>query len=117
MSNHVSLLLKIFKVELEETENDIQALMEYYSLRFQKKEISPYVWQENKALLIKEVSCIKELEGDLRDWVPPDGETDIQVIILALKDFLKGLVLKHGYPELVNIVIERISEKVSRYID
>ena len=117
MSNRVSLLIKIFRVELEEAENDIQALMGYYSERFDNKEISSYVWQENQALLEKEVSCIKELEGDLKEWNPPDDVTDIQLVLLALKKYLHELVTEYGYPELVNIVIDRITEKVSRYIE
>ena len=117
MSNRISLLIKVFRIELEEAENDIRALLEYYSARFENSEITPYVWQENQALLIKEVSCIKELESDLSDWVPPDDEIDPHLVLHSLKDFLKGLVVKYGYPELVNIVIDRISEKVSRYIE
>jgi len=50
MSNRVSLLIKIFRVEFEEAENDIQALMNYYMERFDNQEITPYVWQENQAL-------------------------------------------------------------------
>ncbi len=117
MSDRISLLVKIFKIELEEAENDIQALMDYYASRFENLEITPYVWQENRALLTKEVSCIKELEADLREWVPPEDNTDIQSALYSLKMYLHELVIKHGYPELVKIVIDRISEKVSRYIE
>ncbi|MCK5736644.1 MAG: hypothetical protein KAH21_09205 [Spirochaetaceae bacterium] len=116
MSNHISLMIKVFRVELEEAENDIQALMDYYSNRFDNLEITPYVWRENRALLIKEVSCIKELESDLDGWVPPD-EDDIQIALTALKEYLKNQVVKHGYPKLVNVVLDRISNKVTRYID
>jgi len=47
----------------------------------------------------------------------PADETDIQLVLMALKKYLHELVDKHGYPELVNIVIDRITEKVSRYIE
>jgi len=116
MSNRISLLIKIFRVELEEAENDIEALMDYYSGRFDNLEITPYVWRENKALLQKEVACIKELERDLNGWSPPENE-DIKESVAGLKGYLKNLVKKHGYPELVNIVLDRIAEKVSRYIE
>ncbi|RKX89651.1 MAG: hypothetical protein DRP70_03125 [Spirochaetes bacterium] len=117
MPDRVSLLVKIFKIELEESENDIQALMDYYAARFENLEITPYVWQENRALLLKEVSCIKELEVDLRDWVPPEDNTDILAALHSLKMYLQDLVIKYDYPEVVKIVIDRISEKVSRYIE
>ena len=117
MSNRVSFMVKIFRIELEEVENDIHALMDYSSRRFEKKEISPYVWQENKALLVKEVSCLKELEGDLENWSPAGDKEDIASAVIELTEYLKNLVVKHGYPELVSIVIDRISEKVSRYIE
>ncbi len=117
MPERLSLLVKIFRIEFEEAENDIQALMDYYSSRFENLEITPYVWQENRALLLKEVSCIKELEVDLRDWVPPEDKTDILAALHSLKSYLQDLVAKYDYPEVVNIVIDRISEKVSRYIE
>ena len=117
MSNRISSIKKVFKIEFEEAENDIRALMDYYSGRFENSEITPYVWQENLALLMKEVSCIRELESDLDDWNPPDDQIDPLLVLHSLVDFLKGLVDKHGYPELVKIVIDRIGGKLSRYIE
>ena len=116
MPKRIILLLKVFKIELEESENDIMALMEYYSGCFENHEITPYVCMENLALLKKEISCVKELEKDLSIWDPPD-ETDPQKVLLALNEYLKGLVVKYGYPELVSLVIDRITKKVSRYIE
>ena len=50
MSNRVSMLLKVFRIELEDSEDDVIGLLEYYSKRFEDHEITPYVWRENQAL-------------------------------------------------------------------
>ena len=115
MQDRLSLALKVFRIELEEVENDVSALLEYYSRRFDQREITPYVWMENRALLMKEFSCVKELEADLVDWEPPKTD-DYDYLIESLKDYLKALVKERGYPELVTFVIDRIGERVSRYL-
>lgn len=116
MPDSVSLLLKVFRVELEETENDIISLLEYYAKRLEKDEITPYVWKENRALLEKEISCVKELESDIASWQPEAGH-DAAEVLVELQEFLNRLVKERGYPELVTLVIDRIASKVSRYME
>ena len=116
MPERILLLIKVFRIELEEAENNVLSLLEYYSQRFKCHEITAYVWKENRALLKKEISCVKELVKDLAEWKPPDV-SDPQEVLLELKSYLKDLVKKRGYPELVNLIIDRISNKVSRYLE
>ena len=116
MPERILLLIKVFRIELEEAENNVLSLLEYYSQRFECHEITAYVWKENRALLKKEISCVKELVKDLAEWKPPDV-SDPQEVLLELKSYLKDLVKKRGYPELVNLIIDRISNKVSRYLE
>ncbi len=116
MPERILLLIKVFRIELEEAENNVLTLLEYYSQRFKCHEITAYVWKENRALLKKEISCVKELVKDLTEWKPPDV-SDPQEVLVELKSYLKDLVKKRGYPELVNLIIDRISNKVSRYLE
>ena len=116
MPDRVPLLLKVFKVELEETENDVLGLLEYYAGRLEKDEITPYVWKENRALLRREISCVKELKDDIDTWTPVEGRTGPEVLE-DLKVFLHQLVKERGYPELVSLVIDRIAVKVARYME
>ena len=116
MPGRILLLIKVFRIELEEAEINILELLEYYSNRFDCHEITPYVWKENRALLKKEISCVEELVKDLAEWKPPDA-TEPQKVLTTLNMFLKDKVKTRGYPELVNLVIDRISKKVSRYLE
>ena len=115
MSDRIFLVLKIFRVELEEAENNILGLLEYYSQRFDNQEITNYVWKENRALLKKEIGCVKELERDLAGW-DSHGVSDPMILLGNLTQYLKNLVTERCYPELVRLVIDRTSEKVSRYL-
>ena len=116
MPVRVSLISKMFSVELEEAEHDILGLLDYYAQRRQKDEITPYVWMENRALLEKEISCVKELEKDIALWNPPGELTGFEFLD-ALVSFLKELVHERGYPDLVNLVVDRIAKKISRYME
>jgi len=116
MNEHISLLLKVFRIELEEVENDVVGLLDIYAKRFNNHEITPYVWMENQALLKKELGCVKELERDLASW-KPDLTRSAHDVLEELKSYLKGLAVERGYPELVGLVIERIGEKVIRYME
>lgn len=116
MQDRLSLALKVFRIELEEVENDVKAMLEYYSSKYDKREITPYVYKENRALLIKEVACVKKLEADVADWeVPKTG--DHHEVIEALKDYLKKLIKERDYPKLVSLIIDRIGERVTKYLD
>ena len=116
MSGQASLILKILKVELEEVENDVAALEQFYEQRFRKDEITNYVWQENKALLAEEICCVKHLVKDLEAWKPPEavGADDLLSLI---RDFLYSLIDARRYPGLVRAVVDRKIEKVARYVD
>ena len=116
MSDRLRFMLKVFKIELEEVENDVSSLLEYYSHRFDSRDITQYVWMENRALLMKEISCVKELEADLATWKAPECDGCGEALE-SLKDHLKTLAIERGYPKLVSLVIDRIGERVSRYLD
>ncbi len=116
MQDRLSLALKVFRIELEEVENDVKSLLEYYSIKYDKREITPYVYMENRALLMKEVSCVKKLEADVANWEVPKSE-DHHEVIDALKDYLKELVKERDYPKLVSLIIDRIGDRVKKYLD
>ncbi|MCG8452426.1 MAG: hypothetical protein MI717_04495 [Spirochaetales bacterium] len=116
MPDRVAMLIKVFRVELEETENDVMALLDYTSRRFDDEEITPYVWKENTALLRRELACVKSLEGDVTAWAPPPG-VDGPAALDLLRQHLEELSRDRGYPELVLLVISRIAGKIHRYLE
>jgi hypothetical protein len=116
MIDRVLKLLKIFRVELEECEKTVLDLMEYYAKRFNERDITSYVWQENKALLQMELSCLAALEKDLGNW-DAGNETDLAKVLDEVSVYLKGLVQKRDYPELVALVIDKITKKLTRYLE
>jgi len=117
MPDKIPLIVKVFRIELEEVENDVNSLMNYYSDRFSNHEITNYVLKENNALLSKEIASVKYLEKELEKWNSSEDFDSAEEAVESLKNFLKMKVKERGYPEFLNLVIDRIGKKVSRYLE
>ena len=115
MSDKRKLFLKILKVELEEIENDISLLMKIYHERYEKREITHYVEQENEALLHHEVACIEKMIPELDTFSTDEYESD-QAFLDSLKVFLKGFVKENQFPHAVFLLAEHKMQKVVKYI-
>ena len=60
MANGVRHFKRLLTAELEDLIEDIGLLEEHYRERFAGEEITPYVFQENEALLIREIDSINK---------------------------------------------------------
>ena len=115
MTDNRKLFLKILKVELEETGDDISLLMQIYKERHQKQEITNYVLQENEALLDREVNCLKKLVPAL-DTFPIGEYGDNESFLSGLNVFLKSFVKENQFPHAVFLLADRKVQKVVKYI-
>jgi hypothetical protein len=109
------LFLKILKVELEEIENDIDLLIKLYRSRYEKREITNYVLQENDALLEREISCLKKLVTVI-DTFDPDEYQDNETFVFGLLAFLDSFVKENQFPHAVFLLAEQRLQKVVKYI-
>ena len=115
MSDSNKLFLKIFKVELEETRTDVALLTEIYKARYESREITHYVQQENQALLEREIHCFEKLVPEI-DKFSSNEYHDKESFVNGLSVFLKEYVEKHQYPKAVYLLAERKLQKVVKYI-
>jgi hypothetical protein len=102
-------------VELEEVENDIKMLIELYQSRYEKREITHYVQQENDALLALEISCLKKMVPAL-DTFSTENYQDDDSFITGLKAFLDRFVKENQFPHAVFLLAEHKIQKVVKYI-
>lgn len=115
MADSRKLFLKILKVELEEIESEIDLLIKLYQSRYEKREITNYVMQENDALLEREISCMKKLVPALETF-NIDEYQDNETFILGLKAFLESFVKENQFPHAVFLLAEQRMQKVVKYI-
>jgi hypothetical protein len=115
MANGVRHFKRLLKAELEDLIEDIGLLEEHYRERFAGEEITPYVFQENEALLMREIDSINKfiqlVDGiDTRLYKgTSDLETDLTARARSLVDHLDD-------PEAVYLFIKRKIDKVHMYL-
>ncbi|OHD76656.1 MAG: hypothetical protein A3J97_14055 [Spirochaetes bacterium RIFOXYC1_FULL_54_7] len=115
MANGVRHFKRLLTAELEDLIEDIGLLEEHYRERFAGEEITPYVFQENEALLIREIDSINKfiqiVDGiDTRLYKDTSSlETDLTARAKALVDHLDD-------PEAVYLFIKRKIDKVHMYL-
>ena len=68
MSLHTTLhrFLDILTIEIEDLENDLIDLIQLAQQRLQRREITNYVFLENRSLLLNELACLKTVVSTLR---------------------------------------------------
>lgn len=116
MLGKTKLFLKILAAELEDLSQDILMVEARYKIRFEKAEISNYVYLENEALLAQEADALKALIRiiDTQTVYPDEELTDcISRLGKCVSEFLQD----GEYPEVVGLFLLRKIEKVKKYIE
>jgi len=108
-------LIGILKVELEDLQSDINDLLEAGQRRMDKREITPYVYLENKGLLLREIEGVQSLvqglgELDTRRFSGP------QEMFLEIERQIRAKTREGDYPEAVYSLVKRRLDKIVRYL-
>jgi hypothetical protein len=107
--------IAILKVELEDLESDIGDLLEICQRRKDNREISDYVYLENKTLLTNEIAALKSLIHSLDDW--DTGRFGSQLEMFAEVDrLIHTKTRESAYPEAVYGLVKRRLDKVVQYL-
>lgn len=115
MGNAVRHFLRLLKAELEDLVDDINLLEERYRERFAGEEITPYVFQENEALLMRELDSVVKFSR-IVDAIDPGlykGTADLEK---GLAEHARQLVGRYEDPEAVFVFIKRKIDKVHLYL-
>ena len=107
--------VSIFKIELEDLEEDINDLLEILEKRKDSQEITNYVYMGNKGVLLNEISCVRELLDTLSTIDAYQYES-VEVMIAEVKKMLFERIRDCAAPEVVHQLVERKFEKVCNYV-
>jgi hypothetical protein len=107
--------ISIFRIELEDLEEDINDLLEILEKRKDGREITNYVYMENKGVLLNEISCVEELLDSISTIDPYQYES-VEAMIAEVKKMLYQKIRNSDFPEAVHNLVQRKFEKVRAYI-
>ena len=107
--------INIFRIELKDLEEDINDLLEILEKRRDSQEITNYVYMENKATLLNEISCVHELL-DSMSAIDAYQYESVQAMIADVKKMLDQRIQDCDFPEVVHGLVQRKFEKVCTYV-
>jgi predicted P-loop ATPase/GTPase len=107
--------ISIFTIEVQDLEEDINDLLELLEKRRDSQEITNYVYLENKAVLLNEIACVKELLDKI-SAIDPYKYDSIEELISDLKKMLDRRIQECEFPEVVHSLVKRKFEKVCTYV-
>lgn len=115
MPERRKLFLKILKAELEECLEDAEDLTILYERRRNKGEIGSYVYQENEALLAREIHGLKNILLSIDD-LAIEGYPSLDAFASAVDAMIQRKVLEFEDPEAVYGIAKRKLLKVLKYV-
>jgi len=111
----MKMFLKIFKVELEELEEDLVFFGELHKQREESGEITPYVYLENTNLIKNEISGIREIVRTVDDLVSTQYSS-FEEMVNDLDSKIKKRITESDYAAATYEFIKRKLQKVHKYI-
>ncbi|GAB1484424.1 hypothetical protein MASR2M78_32420 [Treponema sp.] len=115
MPGHKHLFLKLLKAELEDYLEDVQDLTLVHHKRYKGQEITDYVYQENQALLSRQVAGISDMVASL-DTISVDDYEKVEDIAAEVDERVKNKILEFEHPEAVYNTLKRKLLKILRYV-
>jgi hypothetical protein len=107
--------ISIFRIELEDLEEDINDLLEILEKRRDSQEITNYVYMGNKGVLMSEISCLRELLDTL-STIDANQYESVEAMISDVRNMLSRRIRDCAAPEAVHQLVERKFQKVCTYI-
>jgi hypothetical protein len=105
----------ILKIELEDLEEDIDDLLELCQRQKNSKEITNYVYLENKSLLLNEIAGIKSLINSLDTWDARKFESK-EEMFQEIDRMVHARTRECAFPEAVYSLVKRRLDKVVQYL-
>jgi hypothetical protein len=107
--------ISIFRIELQDLEDDINDLLEILERRKDSQEITNYVYMGNKGVLMNEISCIKELLESI-STIDAYQYKRVEDMITDVKKTMDMKIQDCAFPEVVHHLVDRKFEKVCNYV-
>ena len=107
--------ISIFRIELQDLEDDINDLLEILEERKNSHEITNYVYLGNKGILLSEISCVRELLEQLSTLDAYQFES-VEALIAGVREMLDERIKECSFPDAVHNLVERRLQKVCTYL-
>ncbi len=114
MPERKRLFLKVLKAELEDCLEDVEDLEIFYERKHCGDEISNYVYNENEALLKRELAGLKNVLQAIDD-VALEKYASVDALATDIDAMIQKKVLEFEDPEAVYGIAKRKLLKVFRY--
>jgi hypothetical protein len=108
-------LLGFLRVELEDLEGDVTDLLEISQRKKDNREITNYVYLENKGLLLREIAGIKNLVEGL-DGMDTGKFSNRQEMFREIDRRILENTREGDYPEAVYSLVKRRLDKIVKYL-
>ena len=115
MKNKISKFLQVFRIELEDLEEDLKVLSTMYNEREQKGEITQYVLLENNALIMNEISGVESILQSL-SGVSPVQYASLEEMVVDIDRQFRDKTEHAGFPDVVYELVKRKLDKVLKYV-
>ncbi|TFG84888.1 MAG: hypothetical protein E4H20_01945 [Spirochaetales bacterium] len=116
MANSVKHYLRLLKAELEDLADELGIIDARCRERFEGAEITPYVFQENEALLKKEIDSIRKF-SKIVDGIDASLYKNIAELEADLQARSRELIAHFEEPEAVFIFLKRKFDKIRTYLE
>lgn len=107
--------IRILKIELDDLQNDLEAVMQHCIGRKQRHEISNYVCMENMALVKNDIEVIESV-SEILDELDLDAYADLDELTDDVKKRFGEMLEQHGRFEPMFKLLDRKLTKVGRYV-
>jgi uncharacterized protein YejL (UPF0352 family) len=107
--------ISIFRIELQDLEEDINDLLEVLEKRKNSQEITNYVYMGNKGVLLNEIACVRELLDSIGRIDAYQYQT-VEAMISDVHKMLDRRIRDCAFPEAVHSLVERKFDKVCGYV-
>ena len=107
--------ISIFRIELQDLEEDINDLIEILEKRKDSQEITNYVYLENKGVLLNEIACVQELIDSI-STIDAYQYDSVEAMIADVRKILDQRIRDCDFPKVVNDLVQRKFDKVSKYV-
>jgi hypothetical protein len=115
MQTRLRKFLDVLRLELEDLEGDLSALVEIYKKRLESHEITNYVYLENKSLLINELHCLADVVESLNE-VDANRYGTVDAMIDEVQRMITERAQACAFPEVLTALVTRKIAKVRKYV-
>jgi hypothetical protein len=102
-------------IELDDFHEDLSVLQADFRLRYQKKEISEYVYRENRSTLEEARNGLEQIQNRLMR-IKPERYPDLSTLVSEVKEIVIDIFKDCAIPKMDQLFINKKIDKITRYL-